>query len=263
MQEEFSRLPKTRSFQSLAAASPSVNAGTVTEGGIQINGASGAENLFAVDGISTNSLIEGQSRQDAAYEILDEIQVKTAGIEAQYGGALGGVISAITRSGGNAFHGDVHYYFSGSTLNAGPPQRMLMDPSNLQTITTHSGYEQPPNQHEIGYSLGGYFIKNRLYFFSAASPRWMAEKLHIFASDRTPVDLTRDTQYWMAYNKVSADVTRNIRATVGFLWTPTSQQGAFASLQLLRQPEHVGGRVAPGTPGARVFQPANQLQRQH
>jgi len=112
LQEEFSRLPKTRSFQSLAAVSPSVNAGTVTEGGMQVNGASGAENLFAVDGLSTTSLIEGGSRQDAAYEILDEIQVKTAGIEAQYGGALGGVISAITRSGGNAFHGDVHLYLS-------------------------------------------------------------------------------------------------------------------------------------------------------
>ncbi len=73
-------------------------------------------------------------------EILDEIQVKTAGIEAQYGGALGGVISAITRSGGNSFHGDVHYYFSGSKLNAGPPQRMLMDPSDLMTISIITGY---------------------------------------------------------------------------------------------------------------------------
>ncbi|MCC6859418.1 MAG: carboxypeptidase regulatory-like domain-containing protein, partial [Bryobacterales bacterium] len=90
LREEFSRLPKTRSFQSLAAVSPSVNTGNVTEGGFQVNGASGSENLFAVDGLSTNSLVEGHSRQDAAYEILDEVQVKTAGIEAQYGGALGG-----------------------------------------------------------------------------------------------------------------------------------------------------------------------------
>ncbi|MFH1183701.1 MAG: carboxypeptidase-like regulatory domain-containing protein, partial [Chloroflexota bacterium] len=45
IQEEFSRLPKTRSFQSLAAVSPSVQGGNVTEGGIQVNGASGSENL--------------------------------------------------------------------------------------------------------------------------------------------------------------------------------------------------------------------------
>jgi len=229
LQEEFSRLPKTRSFQSLATVSPSVQAGNVTEGGIQVNGASGSENLYAVDGLSTNSLIEGHSRQNAAYEILDEIQVKTAGIEAQYGGALGGVISAITRSGGNSFHGDVHYYFAGSSLSAGPPHRMLMDPTNLLTVTTQRDHQDPNSAHEAGYSLGGYLIKNRLYFFSAASPRWTSEKLHILSSNRTPVDLTRDTQNWMAYNKVSADVTRNIRATVGYLWTPTGQQGAFAT----------------------------------
>ncbi len=54
--EEFDRMPKTRSFQSLAMASPSVNSGEI-EGGIQVNGASGAENQFNVDGLSTNSLI--------------------------------------------------------------------------------------------------------------------------------------------------------------------------------------------------------------
>ena len=49
---EFDRLPKTRTFQSLAILAPTVNEGTV-EGGFQVNGASGAENNFIVDGIST------------------------------------------------------------------------------------------------------------------------------------------------------------------------------------------------------------------
>ncbi|MGH8635977.1 MAG: carboxypeptidase regulatory-like domain-containing protein, partial [Burkholderiales bacterium] len=60
--EEFDRLPKGRSFQSIALTAPSVNSGEV-EGGFQVNGASGAENGFTVDGITTNSLINGQSRQ--------------------------------------------------------------------------------------------------------------------------------------------------------------------------------------------------------
>jgi hypothetical protein len=85
-----------------------------------INGASGAENQYNVDGISTNSLIEGQSRQDAAFEYLDEVQVKTAGIEAQYGGALGGVISAVTKSG--SFRGS--YYLPGANTVIAS----LMDP---------------------------------------------------------------------------------------------------------------------------------------
>ena len=54
--------------------------------------------------------------------------MKTSGIEAEYGGALGGVISAVTKSGGNAFHGEFHWYNSGSPFNADPNLRLETDP---------------------------------------------------------------------------------------------------------------------------------------
>src|SRR5262245_26428804 len=53
-QEEFDRLPKSRTFQSLAVLAPAVSAGEI-EGGIQIHGASAAENVFIIDGVVTNS----------------------------------------------------------------------------------------------------------------------------------------------------------------------------------------------------------------
>ena len=111
--EEIDRMPKGRSFQSLALTAPSVNSGEI-EGGFQVNGASGAENAFTVDGVVTNSLIDGSSRQNTVFEYLQEVQVKTTGIAAEYGGALGGVISAVTKSGGNTFRGEAHYYYEGS-----------------------------------------------------------------------------------------------------------------------------------------------------
>src|SRR6185295_11943025 len=82
--EEFDRIPKARSFQGLALTSPSVNSGEI-EGGFQVNGASGAENNFTIDGISTTSLVDGKSRQNAVFEFLQEVQIKTGGIEAEYG----------------------------------------------------------------------------------------------------------------------------------------------------------------------------------
>ena len=120
--EEFDRMPKGRSFQSIAFTAPSVTQGQV-EGGIQVNGASGAENAFTVDGIVTNSLVNGASRQNTVFEYLQEVQVKTSGISAEYGGALGGVVSAVTKSGGNTFRGEAHYFFEGSGLAAGPVKR--------------------------------------------------------------------------------------------------------------------------------------------
>ena len=130
--EEFDRLPKGRSFQSIALTAPSVNPGEV-EGGFQVNGASGAENAFTVDGIVTNSLINGQSRQNTVFEYLQEVQVKTSGISAEYGGALGGVVSAVTKSGGNVFRGEGHYFFEGSALSAGPVERLVLDPIGDRT----------------------------------------------------------------------------------------------------------------------------------
>ena len=137
--EEFDRIPKGRSFQNLALASPSVNTGDI-EGGIQVNGASGAENSFTVDGVTTNSLVDGRSRQDAVFEYLQEVQVKTGGISAEYGGALGGVISAVTKSGGNQFHGEAHYYYTGAGTSAPTPvKRLVLDPLRRQDRQLHAG----------------------------------------------------------------------------------------------------------------------------
>ena len=99
-----------------------------------MNGASGAENSFTVDGVNTNSLLYGSSRQDTVFEYLQEVQVKTGGIAAEYGGALGGVISAVTKSGGNTFTGEGHYYFSGNAISASPVQRLQLSPLDDTTV---------------------------------------------------------------------------------------------------------------------------------
>ena len=51
-----------------------------SKAGFQVNGASGAENSFTVDGVVTNSLVNGTSRQNTVFEYLQEVQVKTGGI---------------------------------------------------------------------------------------------------------------------------------------------------------------------------------------
>ena len=229
--EEFNRMPKARTFQSLVALSPTATTGDL-EGGIQVNGASAGENNFIVDGITTTSVLQGQSRTNAAFEILEEVQIKTSGIEAQYGGATGGVISAITRSGGNAFHGDIHYYFQGNSIAAGPVQRLLMNPTDLITTGYVQDNKQKNDTHEIGYALGGYFVKNRVYFFSAASPRFQARDQKYLTSDNQTTNLHQDQTFWQAYNKVSVDITSKLRLNAAFYWSPFSRSGELAAYSL-------------------------------
>lgn len=227
--EEFDRLPKARSFQSLVITAPSVNSGEI-EGGFQVNGASGSENQFNIDGVSTTSLVNGRSRQNAVFEILQEVQVKTAGIDAEYGGALGGVISAITKSGGNDFHGDVHYYYSGNALNAGLNQRLVLDPSTERTAFHVRDNKFKDNNHEIGYSAGGRLVRDKLFFFSAASPRFRNATMPVIQAGGVRDDFSRDQTYWQVFNKLSFAPLSRLRGSVQWLWTPTKSVGAFPTL---------------------------------
>ena len=222
--EEFDRMPKARSFQSLATTSPSVNSGEI-EGGFQVNGASGSENQFVIDGISTNSLIDGRSRQNAVFEFLQDVEVKTGGISAEYGGALGGVISAVTKSGGNAFHGDIHYYYYGNAVSAGPVKRLLLDPKDESTVSFVQDHKNQWDNHEAGYGLGGYILKDRLFFFSAASPRWVRRSNTYLFSGTDTGDIGQSQLYMQAFNKVSFDVAKRVRANVAWLYTPTYSTG--------------------------------------
>ena len=168
--EEIGGLPKGRSFQSIALTAPSVNSGDI-EGGFQVNGASGAENVFTVDGVVTNSLINGSSRQNTVFEYIQEVQVKTTGIPAEFGGALGGVISAATKSGSNIVLREVHYYLDGSPLSAGPVKRLVLSPVDDRTVQDRQDTKQPDVRQEFGGSIGGPIVRDRLFFFGSLSPR--------------------------------------------------------------------------------------------
>lgn len=226
-QEEFDRMPKARSFQSIAFTAPSVSQGEV-EGGFQVNGASGAENAFTVDGIVTNSLVNGASRQNTVFEYLQEVQVKTSGISAEYGGALGGVVSAVTKSGGNTMRGEAHYYFEGNALAAGPVKRLVLDP-----ITERSAYfiqdkEQKDNANEFGGSVGGPIVRDRLFFYGSYSPRNRQRSRNYNFAGGTSGDIPEDTWNQQAFGKLSFSKGR-LNTSWSTLWTPTTVTGTLSA----------------------------------
>ena len=225
--EEFDRLPKGRSFQSVAITGAFVNEGEV-EGGIQVNGASGAENNYMVDGLSNTSLINGKSRQDAQFEYLQEVTVKTQGIDAEYGGALGGVINAVTKSGGNEFHGEGHFYTYGNRLSAGPVKRLVLSPVDDKTVSYEQENKYPNNSYEVGGSLGGYLVKDKVYFFSSLQPRWRRRTNdYLFSNGTTPGSISQKQFYGSMFNKVSWDPTSRIRTNWSWLYSPTYSTGSL------------------------------------
>ena len=226
--EELDRMPKARSFQDIALTSPGVNKGDV-EGGFQVNGASGAENSFTVDGVSTNSLLYGGSRQDTVFEYLQEVQVKTGGIAAEYGGALGGVISAVTKSGGNKFTGEAHYYYSGSAISASPVPRLQLSPLDDTTVFDVQDENQDNNRNEIGGSIGGPIVRDRLFFFASVSPRFVRRTNdYLFSNGTEPGSIPQKQTATQAFGKVTYG-SRRLQANVSVLATPIRSEGTLTA----------------------------------
>jgi hypothetical protein len=225
-EDEFDRMPKARSFQDVALTSPSVNSGKV-EGGIQINGASGAENNFTVDGLSVTGVINGNSRQDAVYEFLQEVQVKTSGMEAEYGGALGGVISAVTKSGGNNFHGEAHWYNFGSNWNADPTKRIQTSPSDEISTKYFQDGKVTDHQNEFGGSIGGPIVRDKLFFYSGFSSNWRRQEVSpIFEADDNATSTFKSKRNNLTmFNKLSWDPMSRIRTNFAWLYTSQKRTG--------------------------------------
>jgi len=226
--EEFDRMPKTRSFQGIALTSPGVNFGDI-EGGFQVNGASGAENSFTVDGVNTNSLLYGSSRQDTVFEYLQEVQVKTGGIQAEYGGALGGVISAVTKSGGNRFTGEAHYFFSGNSISASPVQRLQLSPLDDTTVLNVEDRKQENNRNEVGGSLGGPILRDKLFFFGSASPRFIRRtNNYLFSNGTEPGSIPQEQTATQLFGKVTYSA-RRVQANGSVLLTPVRSTGTLSA----------------------------------
>jgi len=226
--EELDRIPKARSFQGIAMAAPGVNSGDI-EAGFTVHGASGSENSFLVDGVTTNSLIDGRTRENTVFEYLQEVQVKTSGINAEYGGALGGVISAVTKSGGNRTSGEAHYYYSGNAMSAGPVERIQLSPIDNQTVFHLQDDKQKSNNNEVDGSIGGPIMQNKLFYFVSASPRFVSRSNnYLFSNGTEPGSLDQTQTLTQLFGKVTYSSNR-VTANGSILTTPQRDTGQLAS----------------------------------
>ena len=203
-----------------------MNTGYV-DGGFQINGSSGAE-TDDIDGVSTNSMIDGSARQSATFDYIQEVQVKTTGLDAEYGGALGGVVSAVTKSGGNAFHGDLLFYYAGNKLNTAQSKRLQINPS-LDAFSYFQDSKMKSDNYEFGGSLAGPIIKDKLFFFTQAVPRWSRQSRNINFTDGNG-DMKRSASQMNWFNKLSIEPLQRLRMNFTWLYTPQSMTGTIYAL---------------------------------
>src|SRR5262245_7549896 len=163
--EQFSNFPTQRTVQSLYTIAP-----TVTRSGLRdasgrdrdpsVGGASGPENNYILDGVTTSDPAFGGSGANLPFEFIQEVEVKTGAYGAEYGKTTGGIFNVITKSGGNEFHGDGFFY--------GNPQKFVRETKNFSfTGAAPNGF----SELDAGFDLGGPIKKDKLWFFGAFNPQ--------------------------------------------------------------------------------------------
>ena len=141
-----------RNYLDLANFAPGVH-GAATRGDLSINGQLGRNIDYVVDGVS-NKVIEwgDASKTGLSLDVLQEFQVITSQFSAEFGHALGGIVSAVTKSGTNDLHGTTYIYDR---------------PGRLDADNALTGTRAPFNQQQFGGVLSGPIVKNRTHFIAS------------------------------------------------------------------------------------------------
>ena len=154
-----------RSYTDLALLNPGVIYNRLATGSspsdgfgvrLSVNASRSDQVLYLVDGTYTNNASDtggSVTGQSLGIEGIREFQVLTHDFSAEYGRAAGGVVSVVTRSGTNQFHGSLYEFLRNSDVDA-------------RDWTPTASPLQPLRRNQFGGSVGGPVKKDRIFFFS-------------------------------------------------------------------------------------------------
>jgi hypothetical protein len=236
-------LPKGQDFTTALKASPGTRPDPFA-GGFSVDGATNAENVFIIDGQDvTNYRNAGiNSNNMIPFQLVQELQVKTSGFDAEFGGATGGVFNVVTKGGNNDWHGEFGMGFRTSNLDSDPrPQQLRFVEGGAEFIEY---FDQPKPKYLQTLptaNLSGPIIKNRVWFFGSWSPQIFDQTTDttFFTNQRAGVRTInaiantnggRDSYRSKVTNefgfgRIDAEPIKNLRVSGTYLWNPIITEG--------------------------------------
>src|SRR3984885_7197020 len=115
-----------------------------------VNGQRPESNNYLLDGASNVDTVNGGYALRTPVDAVSEFRIPTLNAPAEYGETSGATTSVVTKSGTNAFHGDLYDFFRNNAL----------DSRNFFAATT-----EPLHRNQYGATLGGPLRKNKDFFF--------------------------------------------------------------------------------------------------
>ncbi len=169
--EFVSDVPLGRNFEAVAVTVPSARK---DDYGVGFAGAQSPENAYILDGLNINDVssgnLTGQGRNGTTTPLLsnfvEELDVKTGGYMPEYGRSSGGIVTAVTKSGSNEFHGSVWANFDPLMLSpTGKASYSIGTAPVMQDTPGQGAYNL-----DLGFEVGGPILKDRLWFYAGFAP---------------------------------------------------------------------------------------------
>ena len=252
-QELLSTLPTARTLLSAVNVSPAAHA-TGPNNAITIGGAMSSENLFMLDGIQIQDNIRGTPFGLFIEDAIQETTVSTSGISAEYGRFTGGVINAITRSGGNQFSGSLRTTFNNDDWRTVSP---FDEPKKNDTVPTYE------------FTMGGPIVRNRTWFFGAgrlfdqsqANETGYTRSAYTYENDEKRFE-GKVTQAFGSAHNVRAAYTAVREEEVNNVWPSPQEVMDLRSLHTRQLPQDLFSVHYSGTLRPNLFLEAQYSARQ-
>jgi hypothetical protein len=202
----FERLPLSRDYTSVALLEPGVTLDN--NNGLSVFGATSLENQYLIDGVDVTGIRIGAEAKVIPEQFLQQVEIKTAGYPAEFGRALGGVINAITPSGGNTYHGEAFGYFDNQSFEA-----------KAKPGVVGGNFAGFGNQ-DYGAGLGGFIVRDRLWFFGVYDRTETTRDVTLATGSGSPFDGSKFRSQDQSQDLFAAKLT----------YTPSSQVDVVGSV---------------------------------
>jgi hypothetical protein len=216
-------LPTGRNYQSYLQLAPSVkpsNTGNPSsKSGVNYRDAFGqtgrsTDNVYYIDGVNVTNVDNGLANSNLNSEIIQEQQVLTGGLSAEYEGGTGLVSKVITKSGGNEFTGSINYYLQNDSLVA--------DNDHLPNNTY--------NKFDTAITLGGPIIQDKLWFF--ASMQTKETEIDVSDLEAGTVLRTSTASSDLGFAKLTAQITDNDFLSFSYFDDPYDRDASTSATTL-------------------------------
>jgi hypothetical protein len=215
-QNTIEALPVGRTITAITGLAPGVVSGV---NGFSISGGQSFDNLYTVDGAVIQENLRGQPHNLFIEDAIQETTVQTAGVSAEFGNFTGGVVTSITKSGGNEFSASLRDSLTNPswTTESDTPYQLVS--GQVRPITLADPVDQINHVYEA--TLGGRVIRDRIWFFGAG--RYSKRESTRFFSNANGTYTRTDLDERLE-GKLTGALTAKHNLVLGFIDAPSDRK---------------------------------------